>query len=169
MIPHNILIGMSAYRFFRGCCDAEACGGWAQKEVGPSPRRATAQPRIPQESPKRPRGRQPSHVHAWAASLYSEEWLAVAHPRSARADFRQPLTSEDVVPIGFCSGGFTSTSSLRSGQRGSTEVERHPLPRWLIYPSERRRVFIRAARETPVGLLSAQAFRLRRERQWQQT
>src|ERR1700746_4014651 len=102
---------------------------WAQKEVGPLPRRATAQPRIPQESPKRPRGRQPSHVHARAAYLYSEAWLAVAHPRSARINFHQPLTSEDVAPIGFCSGGFTSTSSLRSGQRGSTEVERHPLPR----------------------------------------
>ena len=102
-----------------------------------------------------------------AACLYSEAWLAVAHPRSARANFRQPLTSEDVVPIGFCSGGFTSTSSLRSGQRGSTEVERHPLPRRLIIPSERQRVFIRAAREAPVGILPAQAFRLRPGRQWQ--
>ena len=92
---------------------------------------------------------------------------AAAHPRSARANFRQPLKSEDLVPIGFCSGGFTSTSSLRSGQRGSTEVERHPLPRWLIIPSERRRVFIRAAREAPVGILPAQAFRPRPGRQWQ--
>lgn len=92
---------------------------------------------------------------------------AVAHPRSARANFRQPLKSEDLVPIGFCSGGFTSTSSLRSGQRGSTEVERRSLPRRLIIPSERRRVFIRAAREVPVGLLPAQAFRPRPGRQWQ--
>lgn len=94
--------------------------------------------------------------------------LAVAHLRSARTDFRLSLASEDAVPFGFCSGGFTSTSSLRSGQRGSTEVERRSLFRWLITPSERRRVFIRAAREKPVSILSAQAFRLRRERQWQQ-
>ena len=92
---------------------------------------------------------------------------AAAHPRSARANFRQPLTPEGVVPIGFCSGGFTSTSSLRSGQRGSTEVERRSQPRRLIIPSERRRVFIRAAREMPVGLLPAQAFRPRPGRQWQ--
>lgn len=92
---------------------------------------------------------------------------AAAHPRSARANFRQPLRSEDLVPLGFCSGGFTSTSSLRSGQRGSTEVERRSLPRWLIIPSERRRVFIRAAREAPVGILPAQAFRPRPGRQWQ--
>src|SRR3954447_16907239 len=57
--------------------------------------------------------RQPSHVHVTVAYLYSEAWLAVAHTRSARANFRQPLASEDAVPIGFCSGGFTSTSSLR--------------------------------------------------------
>jgi hypothetical protein len=92
---------------------------------------------------------------------------AAAHPRSARANFRQPLRPEGLVPLGFCSGGFTSTSSLRSGQRGSTEVERHPLPRRLIIPSERRRVFIRAAREAPVGILPAQAFRPRPGRQWQ--
>ena len=92
---------------------------------------------------------------------------AAAHPRSARANFRQPLKSEDLVPIGFCSGGFTSTSSLRSGQRGSTEVERRSLPRRLITPSERQRVFIRAAREAPVGILPAQAFRPRPGRQWQ--
>jgi hypothetical protein len=92
----------------------------------------------------------------------------MAHPRSARINFRQPLTSEDVVPVGFCSGGFTSTSSLRSGQRGSTEVERRPLLRWSIIPSERLRVFIRAARKRPVSLLPAQAFRLRPGRQWQQ-
>ncbi len=71
------------------------------------------------------------------------------------------------MPLGFCSGGFTSTSSLRSGQRGSTEVERRSLPRRLITPSERRRVFIRAAREAPVGILPAQAFRPRPGRQWQ--
>jgi hypothetical protein len=169
-----LLVGVSAYRFFRGCCggpgrDRREKKSRRKKKLGRCPRGATAQPRIPQESPKRPRGRQPSHVHVTVACLYSEAWLAVAHLRSARVNFHQPLTPEGVVPIGFCSGGFTSTSSLRSGQRGSTEVERHPLPRWLIFPSERRRVFIRAARETPVGLLSAQAFRLRRERQWQQT
>ena len=72
-----------------------------------------------------------------------------------------------MVPLGFCSGGFTSTSSLRSGQRGSTEVERRSLPRRLIIPSERRRVFIRAAREAPVGILPAQAFRPQPGRQWQ--
>ena len=72
-----------------------------------------------------------------------------------------------MVPLGFCSGGFTSTSSLRSGQRGSTEVERRSLPRRLIIPSERRRVFIRAAREAPVGIFPAQTFRPRPGRQWQ--
>lgn len=108
------------------------------------------------------------HVHATGCLICIPKRVpAVAHPRSARADYRPPLKSEDLVPLGFCSGGFTSTSSLRSGQRGSTEVERRSLPRWLIIPSERRRVFIRAAREMPVGLLPAQAFRLRRGRQWQ--
>jgi hypothetical protein len=72
-----------------------------------------------------------------------------------------------VVPIGFFSGGFTSTSSLRSGQRGSTEVERRSLPRRLITPSERHRVFIRVAREAPVGIFLAQTFRPRPGRQWQ--
>jgi hypothetical protein len=123
----------------------------------------------PFEPPKRFRGRQPVHVHATSRLICIPKRVpAVAHPRSARADFRPPLTPEGVVPFGFCSGGFTSTSSLRSGQRGSTEVERRPLPRWLIIPSERRRVFIRAAREVPVGLLPAQAFRLRPGRHWQQ-
>ena len=102
-----------------------------------------------------------------AACLYPEAWLAVAHPRSARADFRQPLTPGGVVPVGFCSGGFTSTSSLRSGQRGSTEVERRSLLRRLITPSKRHRVFIRVAREAPVGIFPAQAFRPRPGRQWQ--
>ncbi len=36
---------------------------------------------------------------------------------------------KDAVPFGFCSGGFTSTSSLRSGQRGPTEVGRRRYPR----------------------------------------
>ena len=40
------------------------------------------------------------------------------------------------MPFGFCSGGFTSTSSLRSGQRGSTEVERRPLPKRPIISSQ---------------------------------
>ena len=102
-----------------------------------------------------------------AACLYPEEWPAAAHPRSARADCCLPLAPEGAVPLGFCSGGFTSTSSLRSGQRGSTEVERRPLPRRLITPSERRRVFIREAREAPVGIFPAQAFRPRPGRQWQ--
>ncbi len=113
-------------------------------------------------------GRQPLLVHATGCLICIPKRVpAAAHPRSTRANFRQPLRSEDLVPIGFCSGGFTSTSSLRSGQRGSTEVERRSLPRRLITPSERRRVFIRAAREMPVGLLPAQAFRLRPGRQWQ--
>ncbi len=86
------------------------------------------------------------------------------HVRTFQSASRAP---EDAVPFGFCSGGFTSTSSLRSGQRGSTEVERRSLPRRLITPSERRRVFIRAAREAPVGILPAQAFRPRPGRQWQ--
>jgi hypothetical protein len=108
------------------------------------------------------------HVHATGCLICIPKRVpAVAHPRSARANFRQPLTPEGVVPVGFCSGGFTSTSSLRSGQRGSTEVERRSLPRRLIIPSERRRVFIRAAREAPVGILPAQAFRPRPGRQWQ--
>ena len=102
-----------------------------------------------------------------AACLYPEAWPAAAHSRSARADYCLPLAPEGAVPLGFCSGGFTSTSSLRSGQRGSTEVERRPLPRRLITPSERRRVFIRAAREAPVGIFPAQAFRPRPGRQWQ--
>ena len=60
---------------------------------------------------------------------------AVAHLRSARTHFRKSLASEDAVPFGFCSGGFSSTSSLRSGQRGSTEVERRSLPTRLIISS----------------------------------
>ena len=108
------------------------------------------------------------HVHATGCLIYIPKCApAAAHPRSARANFRQPLAPEGAVPLGFCSGGFTSTSSLRSGQRGSTEVERRSLPRRLITPSERRRVFIRAAREAPVGLFPAQAFRPRPGRQWQ--
>lgn len=92
---------------------------------------------------------------------------AVAHLRSARTHFRKSRTSEDVVPFGFCSGGFSSTSSLRSGQRGSTEVERRPLLRGRSFPRERRRVFIRAA-QTSLPTHPAQAFRLRLGRQWQQ-
>ena len=77
-----------------------------------------------------------------------QRWLT---PGRRGLTFSQPLRPEGLAPLGFCSGGFTSTSSLRSGQRGSTEVERLSLPRRLITPSERRRVFIRAARESPVG------------------
>ena len=133
-------------------------------------RRQQPDPGIPLNRRSDSGGRQPLLVHATGCLICIPKRVpAAAHPRSARANFRQPLTPEGVVPLGFCSGGFTSTSSLRSGQRGSTEVERRSLPRWLIIPSERRRVFIRAARETPVGLLSAQAFRPRPERQWQQT
>jgi hypothetical protein len=113
-------------------------------------------------------GRRPLLVHAKGCLIcIPKRAPAAAHPRSARANFRQPLRSEDLVPLGFCSGGFTSTSSLRSGQRGSTEVERRSLPRRFITPSERRRVFIREAREAPVGILPAQAFRPRPGRQWQ--
>ena len=108
------------------------------------------------------------HVHATGCLIYIPKRVpAAAHPRSARANFRQPLAPEGAVPIGFFSGGFTSTSSLRSGQRGSTEVERRSLLRRLITPSKRHRVFIRVAREAPVGLFPAQAFRPRPGRQWQ--
>ena len=125
-------------------------------------------PGIPSNRRSDSGGRQPLLVHATGCLICIPKRVpAAAHPRSARANFRQPLRSEDLVPIGFCSGGFTSTSSLRSGQRGSTEVERRSLPRRLIIPSERRRVFIRAAREAPVGILPAQAFRPRPGRQWQ--
>jgi hypothetical protein len=139
-----------------------------KKKLGCCPRGATAQPRYPFEPPKRFGGRQPLLVHATGCLICIPKRVpAAAHPRSARVNFRQPLKSEDLAPVGFCSGGFTSTSSLRSGQRGSTEVERRSLPRRLIIPSERRRVFIRAAREMPVGLLPAQTFRPRPGRQWQ--
>jgi hypothetical protein len=125
-------------------------------------------PQIPLNRRNDSGGRQPLLVHATGCLIcIPKRAPAAAHPRSARANFRQPLTPEGVVPVGFCSGGFTSTSSLRSGQRGSTEVERRSQPRRLITPSERRRVFIRAAREVPVGLLPAQAFRPRPGRQWQ--
>ena len=139
----------------------------AKKKLGRCPEEPRPNPDSRRVTEATQGERQPSHVHVTVAYLYSEAWLAVAHPRSARIEFNHPLTSEDVVPIGFCSGGFTSTSSLRSGQRGSTEVERLSLPRRLITPSARRRVFIRAAREAPVGIFPAQTFRPRPGRQWQ--
>ena len=140
---------------------------WAQKETGLLPEGSSPIP-IPLNRRSDSGGRQPLLVHATGCLICIPKRVpAAAHPRSARANFRQPLKSEDLVPVGFCSGGFTSTSSLRSGQRGSTEVERRSLPRRLIIPSERRRVFIRAAREAPVGILPAQAFRPRPGRQWQ--
>jgi hypothetical protein len=133
-----------------------------------APEGTTAQPRIPKNRRSDSGGRQPLHVHATGCLIcIPKRAPAVAHPRSARANFRQPLRPEGLAPLGFCSGGFTSTSSLRSGQRGSTEVERRSLPRRLIIPSERQRVFIRAAREAPVGLFPAQTFRPRPGRQWQ--
>jgi hypothetical protein len=61
---------------------------------------------------------------------------AAAHLRSARTHLRKSLAypRRDAVPFGFCSGGFSSTSSLRSGQRGSTEVERRSLPGGRSFP-----------------------------------
>jgi hypothetical protein len=140
-----------------------------QKEIALLPTRSSSATLNPEESPKRLRGTATfACTRAGCLFCIPKRVPAVAHPRSARTNFRQSLMSEDMVPVGFCSGGFTSTSSLRSGQRGPTEVERRSLPRWLIIPSERRRVFIRAAREIPVSFLPAQAFRLRPGRQWQQ-
>jgi hypothetical protein len=176
-VPHN----SSSQARARTLCGG--CEGWvggrrasagvaqkkeAQKEVGLLPTRSSSPTPIPLNRRSDSGGRQPLHVHATGCLIcIPKRAPAVAHPRSARANFRQPLTPEGMVPLGFCSGGFTSTSSLRSGQRGSTEVERHSQPRRLIIPSERHRVFIRAAREMPVGLLPAQAFRPRPGRQWQ--
>jgi hypothetical protein len=142
--------------------------GGAKRNRAATPKGSSPIPVSPLNRRSDSGGRQPLLVHATGCLIcIPKRAPAAAHPRSARANFRQPHTPEGVVPIGFCSGGFTSTSSLRSGQRGSTEVERHPLPRWSIIPSERRRVFIRAAREAPVGILPAQAFRPRPGRQWQ--
>jgi len=101
----------------------------AQKEIALLPTRSSSATPNPDEPPKRSEG-------SWQPSMYTHRLPfcipkrvpAVAHPRSARTHFRKSLASEDAVPFGFCSGGFSSTSSLRSGQRGSTEVERRSLP-----------------------------------------
>ena len=100
------------------------------------PRGVAAQPRIPKNRRSDPRGVGSLACTRTDCLFYIPKRVpAVAHPRSARTHFRKSLASEDAVPFGFCSGGFSSTSSLRSGQRGSTEVERRSLPTRLIISS----------------------------------
>ena len=141
---------------------------WGEKEIALLPRRVAAQPRIPKNR-RSDSGGAATFACTRSGCLFCipKRVPAAAHLRSARTHFRKSLASEDAVPFGFCSGGFSSTSSLRSGQRGSTEVERRSLPGGRSFPLGRRRVFIRAAR-TNLPIHPAQAFRLRRERQWQQ-
>jgi len=61
-----------------------------------------------------------THVHAFvAANLYSGERLAVSlNFRSARDSFSQTsrsLFTDNAVPFGFCSGGFSSTAGYVPG------------------------------------------------------
>lgn len=141
-----------------------------EKEIALLPRRAAAQSRFPKNRRSDPGGAATfACTRSGCLFCIPKRVPAAAHPRSARTHFRKSLAypRRDAVPFGFCSGGFSSTSSLRSGQRGSTEVERRSLPGGRSFPLERRRVFIRAARMN-LPTHPAQAFRLRRERQWQQ-
>ena len=99
-----------------------------KRDCAATPKSSSATPN-PEEPPKRPRGSGNFCMYTRQLPVCIPKRVpAVAHPRSARTHFRKSLASEDAVPFGFCSGGFSSTSSLRSGQRGSTEVERRSLP-----------------------------------------
>ena len=152
--PHNTFAGVGAYRFFRAGSLRRVEFG-RKKKLGRCSEEQRPNPDSRRVTEATQGERQPSHVHVTVAYLYSEAWLAVAHLRSARINFRQPLAPEGAVPIGFCSGGFTSTSSLRSGQRGSTRKLSGIRYSEVNHSPKRRRVFIRAARETPVGILPA--------------
>lgn len=78
--------------------------------------------------------------------------------------FSEPLAApKGAAPIGFCSGGFTSTSSLRSGQRGPTEVERRRYPE-ADHCLASAVAFLSARPERSLPTISLrQAFRLQRE------
>ena len=93
-------------------------------------RGAAAQPQIPKNRRSDSGESATTHVHTIVAYLYSEAPEPAAAPpgRHVRTFQSASRVPEDAVPFGFCSGGFTSTSSLRSGQRGSTEVERRRYP-----------------------------------------
>jgi hypothetical protein len=111
--------------------------GFDSKEIAPlAPEGAAAQPRIPKNRRSDPRG-VGSNVCTRVNCLFisrsvCQRWLT---PGRHGLTFGKSRASEDAVPFGFCSGGFSSTSSLRSGQRGSTEVERRSLLTKLIVSS----------------------------------
>ena len=119
------------------CQSGENVGGACSKRrLRRLPTRSSGATPNPEEPPKRSEGSWQPGMYTHRPPFYIPKRVpAVAHPRSARTHFRKSLASEDAVPFGFCSGGFSSTSSLRSGQRGSTEVERRSLPTRLIISS----------------------------------
>lgn len=135
-----------------------------KKEVALPLRRATAQPRFPLSRRSDSRDGDCACTRDSRLIYIPERVPAAAHPRSVRARFREPLAApKGAAPIGFCSGGFTSTSSLRSGQRGSTEVERRRYPE-ADHCLASAVAFLSARPERSLPTISLrQAFRLQRE------
>ncbi len=135
-----------------------------KKEVALPLRRATAQPLFPLSR------RSDSRDGDCACTRDSRPFCIPtcasggSPPVGACPSFDEPLAvPKDAAPVGFCSGGFTSTSSLRSGQRGSTEVERRRYPE-ADHCLASAVAFLSARPERSLPTISLrQAFRLQRE------
>ena len=135
-----------------------------KRSCAAAPKSNSATP-IPVESPKRFEGwrlcmytRQPPYLYPGACASGGSS------PVGAYPLFSESLAApKGAAPIGFCSGGFTSTSSLRSGQRGPTEVERRRYPE-ADHVLASAVAFLSARPEKGLPTISLrQAFRLQRE------
>ena len=69
-----------------------------------------------------------SHVHAWLPVLYPEDPLAVSLILGQRTDcFHNPRVLANAAPLGFCFGGFSSTSGYDPATSAQLALN-HSLP-----------------------------------------
>ena len=73
--------------------------------------------------------------------------------------FRNPRILADAVPLGFWSGGFSSTTGLRLRQRSPTFIEL-PGSLWRVLSKGPLLAFLRVAQEN-LAAFSSRAFQLR--------
>jgi len=148
-----------ALQYWRGCLIK-----YPAKKVALPLRRATAQPLFPLS--RRSDSRDGNCACTRDSRLFCIPACASggSPPVGACPSFDEPLAvPKDAAPVGFCSGGFTSTSSLRSGQRGSTEVERRRYPE-ADHCLASAVAFLSARPERSLPTISLrQAFRLQHE------
>ncbi len=100
------------------------------------------------------------HVHArLPICIPRMNWRSVSTLGQHTNYFRNPRILADAVPLGFCSGGFSSTAGLRLRQRSSTFIEL-PGSLWRVLSKEPLLAFLRVAQEN-LAASSSRAFQLR--------